>query len=121
MTAPTTDSSTPRALRSVQCRHQLPLTLTRLAGLLGARSGARGARVAAVPVAVEHPAVILADRGADADPGALGVAGLVAVQVVRFGAAEPLGVPALSVIAQVVVDIGRVAAIAPIGRRAPGP
>ena len=47
--------------------------------------------------------------------------GLVAVEVVRFRAAEPLRVPALSVIAQVVVDIRRVAPIAPAGRRAAGP
>jgi len=53
--------------------------------------------------------------------GGTGMAGLVAVEVVRFGTAEPLRVPALSVIAQVVVDISRVAPIAPIGRRAPVP
>ena len=45
------------------------------------------------------------------------LAGLVAVEEVRFRAAEPLGVPARSVIAQVVVDIPRVTPIAPVGRR----
>jgi len=74
--------------------------------------------------------MIRADCGADtaasgtASPGTVGssgtgMAGLVTVEVVRFGTAEPLRVPALSVIAQVVVDIPRVAPIAPIGRRAP--
>jgi hypothetical protein len=46
-----------------------------------------------------------------------GITGLVAVEVVRFRAPEPLGVPACSVIAQVVVDIPRVVPIAPVGRR----
>ena len=103
-------------------------------------------RVAAVPSAPRRAAVIRADRGADtaavsgtavsgtavsgtAVSGSVasgtpaddaGRAGLMAVQEVRLRAAEPLGVPARRVIAQVVVDIprARVAPIAPVSRRA---
>ena len=101
-----------------------------LAGLLGACRSACRARVAAIPPAPGRAAVIRTNRRADpavdrvasgTNAGALGVDGLVAVEVARFRAAEPLRVPALSVIAQVVVDIRRVALIAPAGRRAAGP
>src|SRR5262249_52431782 len=64
-------------------------------------------------------------RGADA--AAAGRAGLaavavaVAVQRIRLRAPEPLRVPARVVVAQVVVDVPRVAPKAPVGRRAAGP
>ena len=181
MKAPTVPSSTPRAFRGVQCRHQLPLTLTLVrgpargapvrrsprwpqiptpAGWSGRCLPGGRARVAAFPSAPQRAAVTRADRSTDTTATAatsgtaisgtaisgsaisgsaisgtgaagrlasrtaaddVGLAGLVTVEEVHLRAAEPLGVPARGVIAQVVVDIPRVAPIAPVGRRAAVP
>jgi hypothetical protein len=67
-------------------------------------------------------AVIGAHRGADASAvRSAGQVGFGAVTEARFRPAEPLGVPARGVVAQVVVDVSCVAPIAPVGRRATVP
>ena len=78
--------------------------------------------VAAVSAALGCAVVIGAHRGTD--PSAADGTGPISfgdVTEARFRAAEPLGVPARGVVAQVVVDVSCVAPIAPVGRRATVP
>jgi hypothetical protein len=78
--------------------------------------------VAAVMAAPGRAGVIGAHRGADPSAaGGTGPVGFGAIAEARFRAAEPLGVPARGVVAQVVVDVSCVAPIAPVGRRATVP
>ena len=93
-----------------------------LRGFRWVRGWARRARVAAVMAAPGRVAVIGPHRGADASAaGGAGQVGFGAVTEARFRTAEPLGVPARGVVAQVVVDVSCVAPIAPVGRRATVP
>ena len=167
MNPPMMPSTTPRAFRQVQCRHQLPLTLTRVTargpwtpwpagparpsrlrpaapparlppGRLGLvrepgtgtpRGPVRLAGVLGAGRPRVAAAAAISPRGAVADVG-----GLVIVEVTGRRAAETLGVPAVGVVTQVVVDrpaedpvivagvapVRRVAVLGPVNSLAPG-